>query len=336
MNDLDLIREFRGEVEEPDAEAAERARAAVMAAIAEPSVRAPARPRRLRTARRRWPVMVGAVAAATAAALVVTTSIPRGDTGGAPSAVAAVLHRAALAAASQPNVPAPRPGQYVYTKSRSLYEADTYDVGKNHKQYFRVVTPQTREAWIATNGSGRLRERTGTPRFLSAHDRLVWIAAGRPDLGGNRTTSERFSHGPQGLYYVNLFKLPTDPAKLAKLIDERKIEGGPPGDAETFVIIGDLLRETYGPPKVRAALYDIASELPEVRLLGRATWTARPGIAVGFPTGDYRQEIVFDPKTGAMLGERTVNMKTGKVADFAVYLASGLVDSTSQTTHKLP
>ena len=27
-----------------------------------------------------------------------------------------------------------------------------------------------------------------------------------------------------------------------------KVEGGPPGDAETFTIIGDLLRETYAPP----------------------------------------------------------------------------------------
>jgi hypothetical protein len=334
MNDLDLIREFRSEVEEPDAEAAERARAAVMAATAAPSHRAPARPRRPRTARRRWLMVVGAVAAATVAALVVTTSIPRGDTGGAPSAVAAVLHRAAIAAAHQPNVAPPRPGQYVYTKTRSLYESDTYDLGKNHKQWFAVVTPQVREAWIATNGSGRLLERNGKPRFVSARDRRVWIENGRPPLGGDQTSSERY--GPHGLYFVNLFKLPSDPAKLAELIDERKIEGGPAGNAETFTIIGDLLRETYGPPKVRAALYDIASTLPDVRLLGRSRWTARPGITIGYPSGDYLREIAFDPKTAAMLGERVVNVKTGKASDWAVYLASGLVNSTSQTTHRLP
>jgi hypothetical protein len=334
MNDLDLVREFRGEVAEPDAEAAERARAAVMAAIAEPPRRAPARPRRLRTSRRRWPLVAGAVAAATAAALVVTTSIPRGDTGAPPSAVAAVLHKAALIAASQPNVPPPRPGQYVYTKSRSLYSSDTYDVGKNGHQSFSVLLPDVREAWIATNGGGRIREHTGKPRFVSAHDRRVWIESGRPPLGGNQTSSERF--GPRGLSSVNLFSLPSDPGKLAKLIDERRIEGGPPGNAETFVIIGDLLRETYGPPKVRAALYEIASKLPEVRLFGRSTWTARPGITIGFTSDGYRHEIAFDPRTAAMLGERTVVVKTGKVAEWAVYLASGLVDSTSQTTNKLP
>ena len=334
MNDLDLIREFRSEVEEPDAEAAERARTAVMAAIASPARRAPARPRRLRTARRRWPVVVGAVAAAAAAALVVTTSIPRGDTGAPPSAAAAVLHRAALIAASQPNVPPPRPGQYVYTKSKSLFSSDTYDVGRDHKQWFSVLIPQVREVWIATNGSGRLRERDGKARFVSKRDRRIWIASGRPALGDNQTSNERF--GPHGLSSVNLFKLPSDPGKLAALINERRIEGGPPGNAETFVIIGDLLRETYGPPKVRAALYDIASKLPDVRLLGRSRWTARPGITIGYASGGSLHEIAFDPRTGAMLGERTVAMKTGAVSEWAIYLASGLVDSTSQTTHKLP
>jgi hypothetical protein len=305
-----------------------------MAAVAAPARRAPARPRRLRTARRRWPLVAGAVAAATAAALVVTTSIPRGETGAPPSAVAAVLHRAALIAADQPNVAPPRPGQYVYTMSKSLYSSDWYDVGRDHHQSFSVLLPQVRETWIASNGSGRVRERTGKARFVSAHDRRVWIESGRPALGQYRTSSWRA--GPRGLASVNLFTLPSDPAKLARLIDERRIEGGPPGNAETFVIIGDLLRETYGPPKVRAALYDIASELPEVRLLRRATWTARPGIAIGFTSNGYRHEIVFDPRTAAMLGERTVVVKTGAVADWAVYLASGLVNSTSQTTHKLP
>jgi hypothetical protein len=194
--------------------------------------------------------------------------------------------------------------------------------------------PLVREAWIATDGSGRLRERLGKARFVSRHDRRVWIESGRPALGDNHTSSERF--GAHGLSYVNLFTLPRDPAKLARLIDERRIEGGPPGDAETFVIVGDLLRETYGPPKVRAALYDIASELPEVRLIGRSRWTARPGIVIGFPSGGYLHELAFDPRTGAMLGERSVDVKTRAVPAWTVYLASGLVDSTSQTTHKLP
>lgn len=97
-----------------------------------------------------------------------------------------------------------------------------------------------------------------------------------------------------------------------------------------------MLRETYGPPKVRSALYDIASKLPEVRLIGRATWTARPGIAIRFTSHSDRHEIVFDPETTAMLGERTVVVKTGAVANWTLYLASGLVDSTTQTTQTLP
>jgi len=44
--------------------------------------------------------------------------------------------------------------------------------------------------------------------------------------------------------------------------------GGPPGDWETFAIIGDLLRETHAPPALRAALYEVAANLSGVEYIG--------------------------------------------------------------------
>src|SRR5262249_8527275 len=83
---------------------------------------------------------------------------------------------------------------------------------------------------------------------------------------------------------VDLSKLPTDPAQLAAMISSRKIEGGPPGPAEDFVQVGDLLRESDASPELRAALFKVAAGIPGVKLLGTVTGTdGRSGTAIAFP-----------------------------------------------------
>jgi hypothetical protein len=117
------------------------------------------------------------------------------------------------------------------------------------------------------------------------------------------------------------------------------VEGGAPGNAETFTIIGDMLRETYAPSKLRAALYRIVANLPGVEYVGRATDDAgRTGIGVAFPNenGGVRQELVFDPITSQLLAERSVLTQdaqegpAGAVMESATYLVSGVVNSTHQ------
>jgi len=118
------------------------------------------------------------------------------------------------------------------------------------------------------------------------------------------------------------------------------VEGGPPGDAETFTIIGDLLRETYAPPGVRAALYTIASELSGVELVGTThDHLGRPGTAVAYVAQGLRDELIFDPRTSALLGEQTTvadpsqvrGLAAGAVVEWTSYLRSGVVDSTTAT-----
>lgn len=292
--------------------------------------------RLVRGGRRWWAVAAGVAAAAVAIAVAVPAMVPGGHPGGAPNAAAAALLRAAKVAATQRGTPPPGPGQYVYTKTEAVWENDWANVGPNDDQYFSVLMPIVREAWIGTDGSGRLLETNGTPTFLTDHDRSVWIAAGRPDLGGNTTHDE--SYRPGGLYYLDLTKLPTDPDELRTMIEERKVEGGPPGEAETFTIIGDLLRETYAPPELRSALYRIASELPDVQLIGNVKDPeGREGVAVAYPNNGILHELIFDPNTSALLAERTVitdpaqahlQVPSGTVVGWAAYLGSGIVDST--------
>ena len=123
------------------------------------------------------------------------------------------------------------------------------------------------------------------------------------------------------------------------MIEDRTIVGGPPGDAETFTLVGDLLRETYASPAVRAALYEVAADLPGVELVGNVRdASGRPGIAVAYDHDGARNELIFDPETAVMLGESTVvtdagamGLPVGTVVSSAVYLASGVVDSTDDT-----
>lgn len=288
-----------------------------------------------RRRRHRWPVALGAAAAVAAAAIAVLGLLPAGETGGPSPAAAAVLLRAALAAANQPATAPPAVSQFVYTRSDGLYE-NTAVVDQQTINFFQT---QTRQIWIGPDGSGRLRESESLPRFATSADHAAWIAAGKPALTGDRSSDNTF--GPGGLFYLNMSKLPTDPAQLKQLIENRTIESGPPGETETFAIIGDLLRETYAPPALRSALYTIAAQLPGVRLLGAVhDQVGRPGTAVAYVSNGLSHELVFDPQTSALLAEQTTvvdpsqakpSLPAGTVMDWTAYLSSAIVESTTAT-----
>lgn len=255
------------------------------------------------------------------------------------------LRSLALIASVQRSSGPPGPGQFQYTKSESLTSAST----QRGSFYYTVNYQDRRQIWIGSDGSGRIVETQRHPTFPSAHDRAVWIAAGRPSL---RVAPGDDKFGPHGLSDgpVNLLKLPTNEARLAALISGRKIEGGPPGPAEDFVQVGDLLRESDAPPALRSALFQVAAGIPGVRVLENVTDHAgrsgvgvvfstrhRPGYGAGqhFPGQLFQSELIFDPKSSALLAEQavTVNIrtKTSTVTSWTVYLSAGVVDSITST-----
>lgn len=333
MDDLDLVKRFREGVPEPDPDVVHAARAAMTEehGVGRVVTTLSRRPHR------RWRVAIAVAAAAVAIALVVPSIMPGGGPGGAEPAAAATLHRFARIAANQPAGPSPRPGQFVYTKS-SWVNSGFWATGGDGGETFFVIQPVSRQAWIGVDGSGRLLETFGSASFPTAADEAAWKAAGSPDLGEGRTSDDLFPAGESGLWFQDLSGLPIDPEALLQMIEDREIVEGPPGDAETFVIIGDLLRETYGSPALRAALYEVAASLPGVELVGRMTDAAgRTGIAVAYESDTARNELIFDPKTAALLAERSIaingdsGVPPGTILSSAVYLASGVVDSTNDT-----
>jgi hypothetical protein len=310
---------------------------------------APRRPRRRRM------TAIAIAAAGVAIAIAIPIALPGGATGGADPAAAALLHRVALRAAQQPPQPIPGAGQYLYTRSESA-STFLYVVGDGRTLFFKQ--PLIRASWIGLDGSGRILSSTGAVTFLTEEDRATWIAAGSPDLCADlcegQTNDERF--GPGELATRNFANLPTDPEELLELIESRELIGGPDGDWETFSIIGDLLRETSLQPKERAALYQVAAELPGVELVGRVVDGAgRPGVAVAYTRTNTdapsRHELIFDPTTAELLGENevltedsTVDVESGgrgaiyglvgpadTLAYSTTYLVSEVVDGTSET-----
>jgi len=289
-------------------------------------------------------VLVAAAVAATALLLPGSPAAHRPPPGN--QALATALGRLSLVASSQPAGHPPGPGQYQYTDSTSLNWSDTFVSAKIH---FSVSYHQHRQVWIATNGSGRIKESNTDPDFASAADRAAWIAAGRPTLQ-QRPWDQRFGKHGLSIGPVNLLKLPTNPRALAALLFARKIEGGPPGPAEDFVQVGDLLRETDAPPALRAALFKVCAMIPGARLLGTvsdplggrgigiAHWqpVGRSGLGFAGHRSQVESVLVFNPRTSGLVAEETFVTAPGArkatLTAWTVYLKSGVVDSVTSTT----
>ncbi len=346
MNEVELLTQLRDELPAARPEVRAAAQAALMTRI-EHSAKSP-RPSAALPWWRRPRLRLAAAAVCVAALLV---ALPIGIFGGGGKvqpAVAEVLRDAAEVAAIQEPV-APGPGQYLFTRSKSAYlSAVGYDPDDpacrrppcEATKTWSVLVPSVRESWISFDGSrrGRVRAVSGKPRFVSADQRAGWVAAGSPPLPRAGQVEDS---GLSGGGMLDASGLPTDPVELRHLIEARKIRGveGPPGEAETFTLIGDMLRETYLPSGVRAAIYRLTAELPGVELLGEVhDPVGRPGTGIAFTDRKRgtRHELIFDPETSALLGERESIVRSapygfkapsGTPIGYAAYLESKVVDS---------
>jgi hypothetical protein len=100
----------------------------------------------------------------------------------------------------------------------------------------------------------------------------------------------------------------------------RRLDGGPRTAAEDFVHVGDFLRETDASPALRAALYRAAGLIPGVRLLGTVRdHNGRTGLGVALDSAGVQHELIFNPRTSALMGEADRGSTPGS-DDWAVYL----------------
>lgn len=123
----------------------------------------------------------------------------------------------------------------------------------------------------------------------------------------------------------------------------RPAPGEKPG-AKIFGAIGFLLGESVGPSALRPALYEVAAELPGVQLSGRVVDpVGREGVGVAYTDRQHGQrlELIFDPATTTLLGERWIvtspkrsgiAVPAGTVFGYTAYLESKVADSATSGT----
>lgn len=246
----------------------------------------------------------GRTALATGPAL--TTTIGTADTQGAPQ----LLDRISLAAADT-SAQAPRAGQYIYIASKV---ASTYPRTVDDKTTVVSQELHPRQVWTSLDG------------------RDGWlIEAGETGSKGISLASKV----AVGSAYDTLAALPTDPDALLRRIyqdSDAVRDHQVPRDQAAFVAIGDLLTESYPPAALTAALYKAAAKIPGVVAVDDAVdAVGRHGVAIAREDdAGQRTEWIFDKKTLAFLGERTVVVKKTPGSPFEV----GTVVFTSTITER--
>ncbi|MEV4475022.1 CU044_5270 family protein [Nonomuraea sp. NPDC049504] len=345
MNDLHLVRGVYDDPPPPSDQATEAARARMLGQDDT------ARPRSRRAWRLPVGLLAAATAAATAAAVVagvtLTTDAPPPRTGVQAVPDDARSPRGMmLAAASQAE--RQRQGPYWYSHQRTAFatlargRTGGYVVEERHEYfmwtgrargdgnsfYGRTFAggPQTgadADAWRAAGSPSSWTVRSsGVTRTVSATSG-AWQEDDPDDQGGG------VFHIP-GLgqfTYQELQELPTDSAGLYELLCEGSVRflgggSGAPKRCDKSKKVLDqafsVLTGTPVPPKVRAGLMRLITDYPGVRRLGAVTDPlGRPavGLAASFETADGRgtlqEEVLFDQRTGKVLGRRHVQLEPG-------------------------
>ncbi|MBX6382464.1 MAG: CU044_5270 family protein [Microbispora sp.] len=228
-----------------------------------------------------------------------------------------VLGRAARAVTDL----APRDDQFIKVTSQTMYEADSVDEnGKESRYLYRTK----RTIWLSADGTrdGALKIEHLEPRAYPG-----WpIPPEAYQEKGTEWMRLPACNSVRETAYTNLKKLPTDPEKMRAYLYDRPHGDNPP-DSAAWTAAGDLLRETYMPAPQRAALFKAAATIPGVTVTENAEDAAgRTGIGVGRVFGGVREEIIFDPSTYELLGERGIVVD----AEQAKAPVGKLVASTAQ------
>jgi hypothetical protein len=279
--------------------------------------------------RRARPSLALALAVAAAAVAVAVLVAPRSTSPtGVQSAGAAVMMRLARLAARQPAY-APGPGQYLHTVSRKASELVLPT--PRGAGVCRMSSAERLEDWVAADGAGLRREMDTPPRYASHATQAACRRSPYHVFSDGRPVKIETLYGPKGLLLstVDFAKLPLDPHKLRDRLLTGKVEGGPPGVAEAFGQVADLLSGTDAPPRVRAALFHAAAALPGIKSLGTVTdGLGRKGLALELHVRSQISELVFNARTSALMDERSARLDVpgGPVVDSTSYVTSEVVN----------
>jgi hypothetical protein len=335
------------------------------AAQAIPSSAPPSAPRGLL---RRSRTTLGAVlvtAAVTAVVLLVLLTSRGSDA--TSTAIADPLARAASAALHQPSL-FPKDDQYFFVRTEG-----TEPTGMSTKSGRSINAVETiiTDRWQSANRTSLQRTRVVALHFESAADAAYWRAQGGPDLQVGATQSDRIpASGRYGidigrgeLTRAQVLALPSNPRALyARLVPSRsriaqllrhaspqvlaqvaklKTEYGSLNNYlawYAFNAITSSFEQSPMPPAVRSAMYGALALILGVKSIGLdRDLVGRPGDAIVFIDHfrGIRTELIFDPDTSALLGERQtaiakgVGFREGSLIENLAYIDEAVTNSLS-------
>jgi RNA polymerase sigma-70 factor (ECF subfamily) len=317
MDEMTLLRNVRENVSEPTQATLDRGRATLLEAIDRQPRPAPGRPRRRPALRRLGWTSLGIGAAVVIVAALVLTNVLgfAGWRGGAEPAAADSLNAAAIATINTSD-PAVGPGQFleISTTSVDLDEGDGVAFLTTTTDRLYIPADKTND-WVWVRPLDKPYKTFGAASAAAAAKQYARVLKEYPDGDGTlRAKAGAFYGSPAPVSPASLAALPRNPYQLLNQIYLKTVGSGSSPDGEAFVFIADTLRSGIVPADLRAALYRAAAMIPGVKVVDdQATLNGRTGIAIGHDEGGGDlQEIVIDPKTGLLIGERE---QSGAAAD---------------------
>ena len=186
------------------------------------------------------------------------------------------------------------------------------------------------------NGEGAAKDLGLDP----LHDREIWLPGdiAKKALVKENGHTEQFNVGQTN--EQAFAGLPTDPRKLLDRIYQDTAGTGHGREQAAFKQIHGYLVEALPPtPEMLAALYQAAALIPGVEKVGAVDAIGRRGVALALRdrVDGTRSEWIFNPKTFAYLGERSVQVepkdgrKAGGINSTTAVLAVAVVDRAGQS-----
>jgi len=335
MDELTLLRRIH-ETPEPTLQALSEGRRAMDKAIQGTRTRTIARTKARRRAT--WTLCVTGVAAALTVGLVMSDVVGiAGLRPGASAAAAEVLTSAAQATIATAD-PVVGPGQYLSITTDAV---NSGTLGNDDGTTVTFLTASSDTLYVPGDSTADwVWDRSArTPvTFFGNLTEDEQAATWRSLVSGEFKAEPEFLVAPNGAFYgsdavdtpESLAKLPRDSRILLNQIYRTNIGAGRSLDGEAFVIIADILRTGLATADLRAALYKAAAMIPGVTVTDQQTNVdGRSGIAIGrTEDADHtRQEIIIDPLSGLVIGEREVALQA-----IAGFPAGTNLSSTAVTT----
>ncbi|WP_158843274.1 CU044_5270 family protein [Saccharothrix deserti] len=257
---------------------------------------------------RRWLAAAAAVAVLATGGVFAQTVLFSADTA---TAQAQEALTSAADVAARADDPVLAGGQYRYVATHAWWIKTTGAESRS----FSFLNENLVETWIPADPNGewlQRRRETGNRKWVKGTEaearaagavieEMPWpeqrakggdFVQGAPEHGNWQFPEPEFLAG-----------LPTDPEQLYERLRE---DSG--GGMQSLVYAADALRTGLMPAAARANLLRALAHLPGLDVTDRAAdLDGHKGVALGISEGGERQEIILDPGTGEVIGERKVS-----------------------------